>query len=108
MANRVLTEIKEIENEADNIKASAQLEGKNIIKAASAQANSKVDDALEEAKRISSDIIKAKRDKAQQDSEKIFESKRKEIAAMHNIDAGRVCKAVNLIIERIVKPDGSR
>lgn len=107
MANRVLTEVKEIENEADNIKASAQSEGKNIIKSASAQAGSEVDDALKKAKKISSEIIKAKRDEAQQDSRQLLENERKEIAAMKNIDAERVRKAVDFIIERIVKPDGS-
>lgn len=107
MANKVLDEIKKIEDEADNYVAKAQSEGKNIIKTASAQSDSEVSDAREKAKAAYSEIYNAKKRQAEGEAGRILEDERKKISAIENLDSEKVRRAVKLIVERIVKPDGS-
>ena len=107
MATEVLKEIRDIEIAAENLKKQALAREKDIIKAATEQADKELKDSTKKAQEKASSIIKQKEDEAREEAKKILEAGNRDCDSIKAVSEEKVQKAVNLVIERIVTPYGS-
>lgn len=107
LAIEVLKEIKEAEDAAENLRRQALARSKEIIKNATEEAEKELDNANQTAQTLASQIIKQKEGEAKEKVNSILELSNKDCEAIRNISQEKIDKAANLVIERIVKPDGN-
>lgn len=106
MAIGVLKEIKEAEAAAENIRLQALAESKEKIKNAKDKADKDLDAAAQEAEKIISTTISQKEEEAKKKAEEILKSSEKDCEAIRKVSKDRIERAVNLVIERIVRLNG--
>jgi len=107
LAIEVLKEIKEVEVTAENLKKQASVKARDIVKAATDQAHKELDHAEQEAQSITSRIVNEKEDEARKKANSIMESSEADCKAIRAVSEQKISKAVNLVIERIVKAHGN-
>ena len=108
MAKEVLIEIKEAEKTGENLYKQAQAKAREIIKSAEEKANEELILAQRKADEAASEIISKKEGEAQIEIEQILKAANRQCEAIKNIPDEKVEKAVELVIERIVKLNGAR
>jgi Cell division initiation protein len=107
LAVDILKAIRDAESEAENIKNEAFAEAKDILKKANEKAQKEMDEAYEKARQISSDLIREKSDEANKKVEQMLEAERDKLVALRAVGDGRSNRAVSIVIERIVNPNGN-
>jgi V/A-type H+-transporting ATPase subunit G/H len=103
LALEVVKEIREAEVEGENLYKQAVNKSKEIIKSAENEAAKKMDSARKEAGKIADGISKIKEEEARVEAESILASAAQECTSIGNLPAEKVDRAVNFVIERIVK-----
>lgn len=107
MAVEVVKEIKEAEIKADNLINEAYDYSKKIVKSQEEKAKKIIDDANNKAQNIASEIIMKKEEEGRKEAELILKSKWEVCEDIKKVPEEKINEAVDLIIERIVKPHGS-
>lgn len=103
LAMEALRQLKDIEAEAENIKKQALIKSRERVKAASEQAEKEFNSVVEEAQKQASSIVKEKEAEARLKTKPIIESGEKHCSELKSVSDEKVKKAVELVIERIVK-----
>lgn len=107
LAIEVLKELREAEGEAEKFKKEAELKAKEMLKASDSKAQEEFDRIIGNAQVQAQAIIKGKEDEANAKANIILQEGNKELEKMKVIPEEKIEKAVNLIIERIVNPNGN-
>lgn len=107
MALDVVKEIKDAEALAENLRKQALSRSRETIKSAEEQSAKELDAAADEAKRLAEEIIKAKEEEGRNEADAILKSAESECESIRNISSDIADKAVNLVIERIVRSYGN-
>ena len=107
MAVEVVKEIKEAEIQAENLISEVHDYSKRLIKSQEEKAEKIINDANTEGQNIASEIIMQKEEEGRKEAELIFKSGRENYKKIKQVPEDRINEAVDLLIERIVKPHGS-
>lgn len=105
MAVEVVKEIRDAEARADELKKRAAESAKQTVNASSEEAEKRYADALEEAEKAFHETVRAKEGEAKSKASQMLDDSSKRCRTVSNVDPDRMNRAVELIIERIVKPD---
>lgn len=108
MAKDAIKEIKSAEEEANKIIDNAKLEGREIIKKAEEDALKEYKDIINKASLEAKKIMDEVENKANGgEAELIFKEGKKEADSILNVSNDLLDKAVNFVVERIVKFNGN-
>ncbi|MEW9096218.1 MAG: ATPase [Clostridiaceae bacterium] len=103
MAVEALNSIKNAETKGEEIIKTAQQESKNIIKNAETKSIGEYKRIIDEANSLASNMVSEALKKGEEESKIIKEGAEKEINDIINVSGDKMEKAINLIVERIVK-----
>lgn len=106
LAKEVLEEIRKAEIAAEDLISKSQVSSKEVLKSAQLKSKEKLDEASNMSQKIISDMIRQSEAEAKKTAEQILKEARRECEVIENIPEDKADKAINLIIERIVKPYG--
>lgn len=106
LAKEVLKEIRDAEIAAENLFKESQTKAKEILKAAEIKSKEEIDAASKKAAEITSEITSSREREAKDMARQILEAAGRECEAIKNVPQSKAQKAVNLVIERIVKLHG--
>ncbi|MBS6601319.1 MAG: ATPase [Clostridium sp.] len=107
MALEAITQIKNVEAEADNIIKDATVKAKQILQQANEDAESQYEKAIVAAKEKCNSIIEKAIAEGQSKAEPILKQGEKDSQDIYNISTEKKMSAVKLVIERIVKVNGN-
>ena len=107
MALEAINEIKKAEEKAEMLIQEATTKSKEIIKEASIKAEEEYNKILSEANSTKKDILKKAEEEGNLKAEPILKQGEIEVEAIKNISDENKNKAINLIVERIVKIHGN-
>ena len=107
MALEAITQIKNVEAEADNIIKDATAKSKEILQKANEDAESQYEKAIVAAKEKCNSIIEKAIAEGQSKAEPILKQGEKDSQDIYNISTEKKMSAVKLVIERIVKVNGN-
>ena len=107
LALEAITQIKNVEAEADNIIKDATVKAKQILQQANEDAESQYEKAIVAAKEKCNSIIEKAIAEGQSKAEPILKQGEKDSQDIYNISTEKKMSAVKLVIERIVKVNGN-
>ena len=107
LALEAITQIKNVEDEADNIIKDATVKAKQILQQANEDAESQYEKAIVAAKEKCNSIIEKAIAEGQSKAEPILKQGEKDSQDIYNISTEKKMSAVKLVIERIVKVNGN-
>jgi V/A-type H+-transporting ATPase subunit G/H len=107
LAQDAIKEIKSAEEEANKIIDNAKLESREIIKKAEESALKEYKDIINKSSLEAKKIMDEVENKANGEAELIFDKGKKEADAILNVSNDLLDKAVNFVVERIVKFNGN-
>ena len=107
LALEAITQIKNVEAEADNIIKDAKVKAKQILQQANEDAESQYEKAIVAAKEKCNSIIEKAIAEGQSKAEPILKQGEKDSQDIYNISTEKKMSAVKLVIERIVKVNGN-
>ncbi|WP_315119988.1 ATPase [uncultured Clostridium sp.] len=103
MAIEALNSIKDAETKGEEIIKAAQQESKDIIKNAEIKSIAEYKRIIDEANSLANNMVSEALKKGEEEGERIKEGAEKDISDIINIPDDKMEKAINLIVERIVK-----
>lgn len=107
LALEAITQIKNVEAEADNIIKDATVKAKQRLQQANEDAESQYEKAIVAAKEKCNSIIEKAIAEGQSKAEPILKQGEKDSQDIYNISTEKKMSAVKLVIERIVKVNGN-
>ena len=107
LALEAITQIKNVEAEADNIIKDATAKAKQILQQANEDDESQYEKAIVAAKEKCNSIIEKAIAEGQSKAEPILKQGEKDSQDIYNISTEKKMSAVKLVIERIVKVNGN-
>lgn len=107
MAIEAIESIRIAENKAITILKQAQDKSKDIIKSSNEEAMQEYEKIIKDAEEEAKDIIEKSIEAAKKDSMPILDKGIEAVENIRNVSQDNLNKAINIVIERIVKVNGN-
>ncbi|NEZ45921.1 ATPase [Clostridium niameyense] len=107
MAIEAIESIRIAENRASTILKQAKDKSKDIVKNSNEEARKKYEKIIKDAEKEAKDIIEKSIETAKKDSIPILDKGIESVKNIRNVSQDNLNKAINIVIERIVKVNGN-
>lgn len=107
MSLEIIKSIKQAEQEAERVVEASIIRARDIVSDAEKQRQTILGNALKEAKQESDEIMKKSEAKAQEEVQKILKRTEEEIQLLKKETEPKINRAIDFIIEKVVKVNGN-